>query len=753
MQTSKLITTIFSVALIILALSYYANFNNKNVIRSSLFLPNKKTLLERKELLTKINNKFNNNNQITMVALIGIGGSGKTTLARQYCYNRNSSVIWEINAENKESIELSFSELFNAIYDNREKIKVKNIKNIEKRKKYIFFFVKKFLKANSDWLLIYENVKNINNIIDYIPSNSNVWGKGKIIITTRNAHIYNSIYINPDNVIKVSILNDNKKLNLFTRIIGVKNIQKTYGNSNTVKFLKNIPPFPLDISIAAYYIKNTNTDYDQYLNYIKQYSKDFILTQKRLSEDNFYYSKTRYGIVVLSLKHLNSVDLAFPKLLFLVSLLDNSEIPKDLLSLYENRIATDKFLYHLRKHSLIIDDYHRYHPFKTFSIHSSTQFILYKYFIKTVDDRNLVKSMAENFIQYITNVSNKKDILLIRPGIKHVYKFLKKSNQILSEEIKCNIKNELGRMLYYMGNYKESKEIFNRNLPYYIQSDATDKIKIGWVLTYLGKIYRNLGDYKLAKQLLEQSLQIYKKHYGEQHVKTAWLYAHLGNINRSFGNYKVAKKLLKKSVQIYKKHYGEQHVKTAWIFVHLGDIYKCLGEYYKAKYITKQGYEIYLKNYGNKHTLTAWSATCLGKIYRHLKKYEKAKSIIENNLSVYKEQYGDRHIQTAWALRSLGMVLAFSGQIKQAEKLIVSSIKILKTANHCDVYKSIECLSDLYLEKSLRSKDKNSSYEFRKQSIKYLKDALSIVINTFSESSAHALRLKKSIRVLENSIS
>ena len=36
------------------------------------------------------------------VALVGLGGSGKTTLAHQYANKQKANIVWEINAESIE---------------------------------------------------------------------------------------------------------------------------------------------------------------------------------------------------------------------------------------------------------------------------------------------------------------------------------------------------------------------------------------------------------------------------------------------------------------------------------------------------------------------------------------------------------------------------------------------------------------------------------------------------------------------------
>src|SRR5260221_993824 len=58
--------------------------NGTLTIRNDLAIPVEAAFLNRPDLLSQLNKKFNEKEGIQTVAIIGIGGSGKTTLARQY---------------------------------------------------------------------------------------------------------------------------------------------------------------------------------------------------------------------------------------------------------------------------------------------------------------------------------------------------------------------------------------------------------------------------------------------------------------------------------------------------------------------------------------------------------------------------------------------------------------------------------------------------------------------------------------------
>ena len=87
-----------------------------------------------------------------------------------------------------------------------------------------------------------------------MPRDIEEWGPGKVIITTTNSNIINNNYFAKENIIYVLQLDDQDSLKLFNMILD-KNNTNAANQNETILFLKNIPPFPLDISQAAYYIK------------------------------------------------------------------------------------------------------------------------------------------------------------------------------------------------------------------------------------------------------------------------------------------------------------------------------------------------------------------------------------------------------------------------------------------------------------------------------------------------------------------
>jgi ABC-type oligopeptide transport system ATPase subunit len=310
-----------------------------------------KYFINRENVMQKMSSRLKDKNGINMVVLIGHSGAGKTTIARKYLESLPNDFAGEINAENIDSIRRSFEELAQAFADSpqaKEDLKyISNIQNEQERYRQLIYFVRAGLKKLSAWSLILDNVENISLLKEFYPYDSRVWGNGNIILTSRNSDIKNVNYLDNLSVIPIEELSEQEKSLLFFKILQDSEVSE---NIFADDLLKHLPNFPLDVSAAAYYIKNVGIDFEEYLRRMNEMSDEFLKLNQKLMLEYNSYDKSRYGIITSIFKNIVLENADCAETILLICFLDSQNIP---LKLLNEMMSSPLFLYQVYRQRLI----------------------------------------------------------------------------------------------------------------------------------------------------------------------------------------------------------------------------------------------------------------------------------------------------------------------------------------------------------------------------------------------------------------
>lgn len=674
-------------------------------ICSDLEIPKEPVLLLRPDLITQIEDKFRLSKNTQVVALIGPGGSGKTALARYYARSQRSPVAWELNAESRERLKASYEELAKALakeeIDKNELRAIYEIKNPKERETEIRFFIKKRLRAYSRWILIYDNFGRVEELKDYFPKDFETWGIGQVLITTRNANIRNNMYV--DHVVPIGSLSPTEKQELFWKIIKkggneeenalivspiVDVFQDGKGKSIDEKikdFLKELPPFPLDVAIAAYYLRNTGTPYQQYIERFLKNTPQFVTLQEDILKEAGDYIKTRYGIMTLSIQQVMTLDKDFGDLLLFISLIDSQNIPRNLLNAYKDTDTVDLLVYHLKQYSLIINptlDFMSLSHRSTLSFHRSTHAILLNYLQKELglpnkNSDSLISSISDTLEQYMRKAIETEDFSQMDSMKAHLKAFLSHGTGLLNDVNKGAIEAELGCAYYYTHYHETAKDLLTSSIATLKHHPSRENYqRLAQALSYLGNVYKDLGDHQKAKELLEEAIILYRQHAPFDHVGITRALTYLGDTYKNLGDHQRARDVLEKSIALAHQYPDSHQIGLARTMLHLGIVYRDLGNYEKALPLLKNSLDLFEKYSPENYMERARSLKYLGNTYRSLGRYEEAKNLLEQSVLLSKKHLPENHISLGRSLVHLATIYKRLGNYKKAEELLTEALKI-----------------------------------------------------------------------------
>lgn len=315
-------------------------------------------MLRRPMLMDAVKHELSRRSPINVVSLVGIGGAGKTKLASMYMHSWDQGVAYQLNAETKESLCKSFSDLAESLA-NTDELK-EDLKTIladgkeERRNGNILAFVRRQLKGR-EWLLVYDNVDDPRVIYDSFPSSVELWGKGSVIITTRDENIESYLGLGNNKAIKLGELSPAEQVKLFNMISNrLKN--KVYDEEEILKLMKMVPAYPLDVTMVACCIAGSEMSVGDYIEKLRIESESFDSIDESLMSSPTEYGKTRYGIIVTTLNRVMDEiknDQAMRGMLLLLSMCDSQNIPVEMFKRYGDVASGTKFLTTLKKYSFI----------------------------------------------------------------------------------------------------------------------------------------------------------------------------------------------------------------------------------------------------------------------------------------------------------------------------------------------------------------------------------------------------------------
>lgn len=227
--------------------------------------------LEKLDILNKI--LTDKKGEQYEVAIIGMGGIGKTVLAMQYAklfnnQNKDASIIM-LQAHDVKYLALQYLDIarkLNLAIDkniNEEAI----IKTPKEQAALLIKIIEPELAKLKDYLIIYDDVDNYSEILKLTPS----LDKGKILITSRHAP--------PKEMNITSIQLSGLSLQASTKLLDekLKNIPAT--DKEKLKLIQLLDYNPLALAMAIAYMSHENID-------IKAYIKVFSEKMENMETDN-----------------------------------------------------------------------------------------------------------------------------------------------------------------------------------------------------------------------------------------------------------------------------------------------------------------------------------------------------------------------------------------------------------------------------------------------------------------------------------
>ena len=219
--------------------------------------------------------------------------------------------------------------------------------------------------------------------------------------------------------------------------------------------------------------------------------------------------------------------------------------------------------------------------------------------------------------------------------------------------------------------------IYGEAILSYLIGNASETLgkNLGKLSSNLALVYKDLGRYEDAAKLLEAALQSAQTNFGEQHPTVAISRSNLALVYQDLGRYEDAAKLLEAALQSAQTNFGEQHPNVARSRSNLAVVYQDLGRYEDAAKLLEAALQSDQTNFGEQHPNVARSRSNLAVVYQDLGRYEDAAKLLEAALQSAQTNFGEQHPNVAISRSNLAVVYKDLGRYEDAAKLLEAALQ------------------------------------------------------------------------------
>ncbi|KAM0467953.1 hypothetical protein ACHAP7_011391 [Fusarium lateritium] len=603
--------------------------------------PRNRHFVERKNVMGSLKRLLFEENK-TRVALVGMGGIGKTQLALQLTYwvkenMRDCSVFWA-SARSLESFEQSCGEIAKSL--------AIQCADGEDPKALVKHYLES--EAPGNWLFVLDNAdgqsilgesqKQTYGIDDFLPDSNN----GRVLVITQSREV--AVIAGEGFVVTLSPMSQQESSNL---------LRKSLTSEDDLQNQK----------LAVAYMNINKVSMETYLGLFKNIDHDEMVLLSGINHNSTLYSSTFESAVaatwMMSFKQIHHNYPLAAKLLSFIAYIEPETIPRSILPDSESDEQMSQAIGILCGYGFLTQRGNS----PVFDTHDLILLMTRKRLVDQATDNNF-RQMAVAHLAETFPLDDWNNHHMSRQYLPHALNVLGKASN-LDRDV-CELSLRVGRYLNHDGRPRQAIRVLEQVLAFQsdaIPQDDTDRLILQ---QELARVYRSSGQTREAINLLQHVVAVTEELFEEGHPSRLSTYHDLAVAYSSNGQVWEAIESLKHVVMVREKVLGEGHPDLLASLYELARAYQSNGQIIDAISLLQHIAIVGEQTLGGQHPDLLASQHNLAMAYQSNGEILEAIRLLEHIVAIREKVLGADHPDLLASQRELASAYDSNRQLDEA---------------------------------------------------------------------------------------